>query len=58
MEINGQLHGPVRDVPTEGAPRTFLDFYKKEKKTYKPEGNRIIVSNRSTNEVIRCVLWS
>jgi len=53
MEINGQLHGPVRDAPTEGTPRIFLYFLQQEKKTYELEGNRIIVSKRSTNEVIR-----
>jgi hypothetical protein len=32
MENSGQLHGPVRFVPTEGAPITFLDYYSKRRK--------------------------
>jgi hypothetical protein len=35
MEKNGQLHDPGRVDPTEGAPRTFLDYYNKRRKLTK-----------------------
>jgi len=38
MEISGKLHGPVRDAPAEGAPRTFLDFYNKTRKLMNLKG--------------------
>jgi len=39
-------------------PENLSGLLQQERKTYQPEGNRIIVSKRSTNEVMRCELWS